>query len=216
MDISVLLVEDHALVRAGMKSLLAEADGIQVCGEASDGRQAVEFVGQQTVDVVVMDITMPGLNGLEATARIKKVSPESRILILSMYANEEYVIRALRLGATGYLVKEAAAPELVSAIRMVAAGDRYLSSSLDTTRILDLMGSATRSASAHERLTPRQREILQLVVEGHKTREIAQMLEVSIKTVETHRAQLMDRLGIRDVAGLVKYAIRVGMVSAHS
>lgn len=216
MEKTVLLVEDHAMVRAGMRSLLADADGITVVGEASDGRQALQFIRQQPVDVVVMDITMPGLNGFEATARIKKMSPQTQVLVLSMYASEEYVIQALRQGATGYLVKDAAAPELETAIHTVAEGGQYLGRSLDAERIQRLLDSSMRSTGPLDRLTPRQREILQLVVEGNKTREIADMLAVSVKTVETHRAQLMDRLGIRDVAGLVKYAIRVGMVSAHT
>jgi len=215
MTINVMLVEDHAMVRAGLKSLLEETDDIHVVGEASDGREALQLARTLPVDVAVMDITMPGLNGFEATSRLRRTYPKTRVLILSMYTSEEYVVQALRQGATGYLVKDAAAPELENAIKQVSRGETFLGSSLDSGRILRHMDSPARSANPLDRLTPRQREILQLVVEGNKTREIADQLAVSVKTVETHRAQLMDRLGIRDVAGLVRYAIRTGMVSAH-
>lgn len=216
MTVRVLLAEDHAMVRSGIKSLLEDVEWIEVVGEASNGRQALQFLRQNSADVVVMDITMPGLNGLEATARVKRTMPAVQVLILSMYANEEHVIQAFRQGASGYLVKDAAASELEKAIGAVARGERFMGSSLDAARIKQHLDSPSKSVSSLDRLTPRQREILQLVVEGNKTREIADMLTVSVKTVETHRAQLMDRLGIRDVAGLVKYSIRVGLLSPHS
>ncbi|MEM7082532.1 MAG: response regulator transcription factor [Pseudomonadota bacterium] len=216
MSVTVLLAEDHAMVRSGLKSLLADTPHIEVVGEASNGRQALQFVRQTPVDVVVMDITMPGLNGLEATSRLSKSHPDVKVLMLSMFANEEHIVQALRHGACGYLVKDAAASELELAINTVARGDRYLGNNIDAMRVLRHLESPGGGTSSLDRLTPRQREILQLVVEGNKTREIADMLAVSVKTVETHRAQLMDRLGIRDVAGLVKYSIRVGLLSAHS
>lgn len=215
MTVKVLLAEDHAMVRSGLRSLLEDVPWIEVVGEASNGRQALQFVRQTPVDVVVMDITMPGLNGLEATARLSKSHPEVNVLMLSMFANEEHIVQALRQGASGYLVKDAAASELEIAIQTVARGDQYLGNSIDAARVqrhLETPGGGTPL----DCLTPRQREILQLVVEGNKTREIAEILTVSVKTVETHRAQLMDRLGIRDVAGLVKYSIRVGLLSANS
>ncbi|MFK8028684.1 MAG: response regulator [Gammaproteobacteria bacterium] len=216
MTIRVLLAEDHAMVRSGLRSLLDDVDGIEVVGEASNGRQALQLVRQTPVDVVVMDITMPGLNGLEATSRLSKSHPEVNVLMLSMFANEEHIVQALRQGASGYLVKDAAASELEIAIQTVARGDRYLGNSIDALRVVRHLEAPGGGSSSLDRLTPRQREILQLVVEGNKTREIAEMLAVSVKTVETHRAQLMDRLGIRDVAGLVKYSIRVGLLSANS
>lgn len=216
MTVRVLLAEDHAMVRSGLRSLLEDVVGIEVVGEASNGRQALQIVRQSPVDVVVMDITMPGLNGLEATSRINKSHPDVKVLMLSMFANEEHIVQALRHGASGYLVKDAAASELETAILTVARGDRYLGNSIDALRVTRHLESPEGGTSSLDRLTPRQREILQLVVEGNKTREIAEMLAVSVKTVETHRAQLMDRLGIRDVAGLVKYSIRVGLLSAHS
>ncbi len=215
MTVKVLLAEDHAMVRSGLRSLLEDVPWIEVVGEASNGRQALQFVRQSPVDVVVMDITMPGLNGLEATARLSKSHPEVNVLMLSMFANEEHIVQALRQGASGYLVKDAAASELEVAIQTVARGDQYLGASIDAARVqrhLETPGGG----NSLDCLTPRQREILQLVVEGNKTREIAEILTVSVKTVETHRAELMDRLGIRDVAGLVKYSIRVGLLSANS
>lgn len=216
MTIRVTLVEDHALVRAGIRSLLETSAGIDVVAEAKDGREALQTLRDHPSDVVVMDITMPGLNGIEATARVKKTFPNLKILMLSMYSNEEYVIQALRHGASGYLVKDSAASELERAIYAVARGERYLSDSASRHRIERYLESPRDTQDPLARLTPRQREILQLVVEGHKTREIADMLNVSIKTIETHRAQLMDRLGIHDVAGLVRYAIRIGLITSHS
>lgn len=216
MSVQVLLVEDHALVRAGIRSLLDAAQGIEVIGEARDGREALALMRERAADVVVMDITMPGLNGLETTKRIKKIYPRTRVLMLSMYSSDEYVVQSLRYGADGYLVKDSAAPELERAIHAVSRGERYLGEGAIRERLEKQLASAKGMRDPLERLTPRQREILQLVVEGKKTREIAEILNVSVKTVETHRAQLMDRLGIHDVAGLVRYAIRNGLISSHA
>lgn len=216
MSVQVLLVEDHALVRAGIRSLLDAAQGIEVIGEARDGREALTLMRDRAADVVVMDITMPGLNGLETTKRIKKIYPRTRVLMLSMYSSDEYVVQSLRYGADGYLVKDSAAPELERAIHAVSRGERYLGEGPIRERLEKQLASAKGMRDPLERLTPRQREILQLVVEGKKTREIAEILSVSVKTVETHRAQLMDRLGIHDVAGLVRYAIRNGLISSHA
>jgi DNA-binding NarL/FixJ family response regulator len=211
-----MLVEDHALVRAGIRSLLDGASGIDVIREARDGREALAAMRQNAAEVVIMDITMPGLNGLETTARLKKIYPRTKVLMLSMYSSDEYVIQSLRFGADGYLVKDSAAPELEKAIHAVARGERYLGEGDVRKRLEKQIASAQGMKDPLERLTPRQREILQLVVEGNKTREIAELLNVSVKTVETHRAQLMDRLGIHDVAGLVRYAIRIGLISSHA
>lgn len=213
-DIRVLVADDHKLVRAGMISLLNNLSGVEVVGEADNGRVAIDLVEELHPDVVLMDIAMSSMNGLEAAERIIGVHPECRVLILSMHSTEEYVVEALRIGVTGYLIKDAAASELEVAIRAVAHGERYLSPAvstflMDRYRVLTLWKEDTLQV-----LTPRQREILQLIAEGRSTKEIAGILKVATKTVETHRTQLMERLNIHDVAGLVRYAIRVGLISA--
>jgi DNA-binding NarL/FixJ family response regulator len=172
------------------------------------------LIAQHQPDVVLMDIKMAGLNGLEATARIVRDQPGVRVVILSMYANEEYVIQALRAGASGYLLKDAGTAELEVAVRAAARGETYLSPAISRRMIQDYLQVVGGEGGALEQLTPRQREVLQLVAEGHSVKEIAQVLHVSVKTVETHRAQLMERLDIHDVAGLVRYAIRVGLVAS--
>lgn len=212
--LQVVLVEDHALVRAGIRSLLEKLPDLEVVAEAGDGRAALGLIAQHQPDVVLMDIKMAGLNGLEATARISRDHPGVRVVILSMYANEEYVIQALRAGASGYLLKDAGTAELEVAVRAAARGETYLSPAISRRMIQDYLEVVGGEGGALEQLTPRQREVLQLVAEGHSVKEIAQILHVSVKTVETHRAQLMERLDIHDVAGLVRYAIRVGLVAS--
>jgi DNA-binding NarL/FixJ family response regulator len=209
----LVLVEDHALVRAGIRSLLEKLADLEVVAEAGDGRAALGLIAQHQPDVVLMDIKMSGLNGLEATARIVRDLPGVRVVILSMYANEEYVIQALRAGASGYLLKDAGTAELEVAVRAAARGETYLSPAISRRMIQDYLEVVGGEGGALEQLTPRQREVLQLVAEGNSVKEIAQILHVSVKTVETHRAQLMERLDIHDVAGLVRYAIRVGLVA---
>jgi DNA-binding NarL/FixJ family response regulator len=209
----ILLADDHVLVRAGFRALLADLPGVQVIAEASDGRQALTLAKEQQPDLVLMDIAMPGLNGLEATARIVQACPYVRVVILSMHTNEEYVIQALQAGATGYLLKDADAAELELAVRSVSRGGTYLSPQVSKQVIEDYLQRIGHDTSPFERLTPRQREVLQLIAEGHTSRQIAQILGISLKTVESHRGALMDRLDIRDVAGLVRYAIRTGLVS---
>ena len=217
----VLLAEDHTLVRAGIRALLQNLAGIEVVAEASDGREALRLIKTYQPDVVLMDIAMAGLNGLEATARVTKEFPTVRVVILSMHSTEEYVAQALRAGAAGYLLKDAAAAELELAVTAVARGETYLSPAVSKHVIADyLRRVGDREASggggatpACELLTPRQREILQLIAEGRSTKEIAAILHLSVKTVETHRTQLMARLDIHDVAGLVRYAIRIGLVA---
>jgi DNA-binding NarL/FixJ family response regulator len=210
----IVLVEDHALVRAGIRSLLEKLADLEVVAEAGDGRAALSLIAEHQPDVVLMDIKMSGLNGLEATARIVRDLPGVRVVILSMYANEEYVIQALRAGASGYLLKDAGTAELEVAVRAAAQGETYLSPAISRRMIQDYLQVVGGEGGALEQLTPRQREVLQLVAEGHSVKEIAQILHVSAKTVETHRAQLMERLDIHDVAGLVRYAIRVGLVAS--
>ena len=218
--IRVLLAEDHSLVRAGIRALLQSLPTVEVVGEASDGREVLNLVTRLQVDVVLMDISMPGMNGLEATTRITREFPAVKVVILSMYSTEEYVMQALKAGASGYLLKDAGISELERAIKAASQGESYLSPAVSRHVIdeymRDLNGSLSRAKTATsplDRLTPRQRESLQLIAEGHTTQDIARILGISLKTVETHRAQLMERLGIYDVPGLVRYAIRAGLVS---
>lgn len=214
-NIRVVLCEDHTLVRAGIRSLIEGFPGIDVVGEASDGREGLAMTRKLTPEIVLMDIAMPGLNGLEATARLVKNHADVKVIMLSMYANEEYVLQALRAGASGYLLKEAATSELRLAISSVARGEIYLSPAISRTVIEDYLGRAESARDPLEKLTPRQRETLQLIVEGNSTRKIAEILHVSTKTVETHRAQLQERLDIYDVPGLVRFAIRMGLISSE-
>ena len=210
--IRVLLADDHALMRAGIRSLLEKLPAVEVVGEAGNGREALALVASLRPNVVLMDIGMKELNGLEATARITKECPGVRVLILSMHANEEYVLQALRSGAAGYILKDAATMELELALRSVHQDQTYLSPSISRHVIDEYLQRVGSQPGLLDALTPRQREILQLVAEGKSTKEIAFILHVSIKTVETHRAQLMERLKIHDVAGLVKFAMRAGLV----
>ena len=214
MAVRVLLAEDHALMRAGLRSLLKELGGVEVVGEAGEGHEALRLVAELRPDVVLLDISMPGLGGLEVAARVVREHPDTKVLVLSMHRNEEYVLEALRAGAAGYLLKDADAVQLELALRAVARGDRYLDPAVSATVINALKEGAPSAGGPYGRLTPRQREILQLIAEGNSTKDIARKLDLSIKTVETHRAKLMRRLGVHHVAGLVRYAIRVGLVSA--
>ena len=212
--IRVLIVEDHGLVRAGFCALLEAIDDITVVGQAGDGHSAIESIGRLHPRVVLMDISMPGMNGLEATRRIVAENPAVRVVVLSMHAGEEYVLQALQAGARGYLIKDAATVELALAVRAVAQGQTYLSPQVSQP-VIDAYRRRQQDA-AKDPLTPRQREILQLIAEGQTTKDIARRLNLSIKTVDTHRTQLMDRLGIHDIAGLVRYAIRTGLASADT
>ena len=212
----VLLADDHVLVRAGIRTLLEKIPNVKVVAEAASGREALEMVKTELPDLVLLDIAMADLNGLEALSRIAKDFPDVKVMILSAHANEEYVIRALRSGAAGYMLKDAAMAELELAVSSVRGGKIYLSPSISRTAIdsyLERMGDVV---SPLEQLTSRQREILQLIGEGQNTKEIAFNLEISIKTVESHRLQLMERLRIHDVPGLVRFAIRTGLVSADA
>lgn len=211
----VLLVDDHALVRAGLRELLQKFAGVEVVGEAGDGREALNLVQSQSPNLVLLDITMKNLSGLEAAERIAREFPAVKVMILSMHANEEYVLRALRAGACGYMIKDAALAELELALKAVMAGETYLSPAISRSVIESYLGRTNGKSSRLEDLTPRQREILQLIAEGNSTKEIAYSLNLSVKTVETHRAQLMGRLEIYDVAGLVRYAVRVGLITAE-
>jgi DNA-binding NarL/FixJ family response regulator len=211
----VVLADDHKLVRAGLTSLLKQMPGIVVLGEAHDGREALELVAKHRPDVVLMDISMAGLNGLEATLQITKDYPRIHVIILSMHASEEYVLQALRAGASGYLLKDVAPMELKLALAAVVRGETYLSPPISMQEIENYAQRVGEVSQPLDMLTRRQREILQLIAEGNRTREIAVRLNISIKTVETHRAQLMQRLDIHDVPGLVRYAIRHGLVVVY-
>jgi len=212
--VRILLDDDHSLVRASLRSLLTDNPNIEVVAEASDGRQALELVGQHRPDLVLMDISMPGLNGLEATRQIVKAHPNVRVIVLSMHASDQHVLRALRAGASGYVLKGSLPRELELAIESVARGEIFLSPAISRHVIeVYLSQTAGKGDDALEHLTPRQREILQLIAEGKSSKQIAQLLKASVKTIESHRASLMERLDIHDVAGLVRYAIRLGLVS---
>jgi len=211
--IRILLCDDHLLIRASLKSLIGEFPGIEVVGEAGDGREALDHVAKLRPNVVLMDIAMPGLNGLEAARRLVKDQPHVRVVMLSMHSDESHVLQALRAGASGYVLKGSAPRELEMAIEAVARGEIFLSPAISKHVIDVYHNRAEGQANSLDLLTPRQREILQLIAEGKSSKQIAQLLEASVKTIESHRASLMERLDIHDVAGLVRYAIRHGLVS---
>lgn len=212
--VRVVLAEDHTLMRAGVRALLQQLDDVEVVGEADNGRDALRIVETQQPDVVLLDVTLPELNGLEVAARTHTVHPRIRVIMLSMHTDAAYVRRALQAGAAGYLIKGADVPELGLALRAVMRGDTYLSPGISQDLVEEYLRGDQPASSPLEALTPRQREILQLIAEGRSTKEIAQRLNISVKTVESHRAELMDRVNIRDVAGLVRYAIRIGLISS--
>ena len=218
--IRVILVDDHSLVRAGIRSLILNIAGVEVIAEANNGRDAIKLIDELIPDLVLLDIAMPELNGLEVVSRISKDNTETKVIILSMHTNEEYVVQALKAGAAGYLLKDSAPNELEIAVNAVIRGETYLSPAISKhvvdsylRRISDVSSNREKEPDIYKQLTSRQREILQLIAEGNSTKEIATKLNVSIKTVETHRMQLMDRLEIHDVAGLVRYAIRMGIIT---
>jgi DNA-binding NarL/FixJ family response regulator len=214
--IRILLADDHALVRAGIRALVQRVSGLEVVGEADNGREALRLAKSLHPNVVLMDISMPELNGLDAIARMLQYDPKIAIIVLSMHESREHVLRALQAGASGYVLKNAAVDELEKAIRAVACGQKYLTPAVSQQLIATVTAprsDAPGPCNAAESLTQRQREILQLIAEGRSSREIAALLNISVKTVETHRSLLMERLNLHDVAGLVRYAIRVGLVT---
>ena len=216
--IRVLLIDDHELVRSGIKALLEKSEDIRVVGEAGEGHEALECIRETNPDVVLLDISLPGLNGLEVAAKARKDFPRLRIVFLSMHSNEEYVLQALKVGASGYVLKQASTRELELAVRSAKKGETFLSPAISNTVVSDYMarlkGGPVRKpgVNPYEVLTSRQREILQLIAEGFSSKEIAQKLGLSINTIEVHRANLMDRLNIHDIAGLVRYAIQTGII----
>ena len=216
--IRVLLADDHTLVRAGVRSLLETLRDVAVIAEAADGSEALVLIAAHRPDVALLDINMPRLGGLEAAARVARDFPTTRVIILSMHVDEEYVREAIRVGASGYLLKDSGTSELETAIRAVARGETYLSPAASTHLVAGYQrhesGAASAPASAPDPLTPRQREVLRLIAAGLPTKAIARTLGISVKTAEVHRTQLMDRLDIHEIAGLVRYAIRTGLVGA--
>jgi DNA-binding NarL/FixJ family response regulator len=211
----VLIADDHALVRAGFCSLLEKIPFVKVIAEAEDGRHAVELMREHRPDVALIDIAMPKLNGLEAVARITGEFSGAKVIVLSMYANPEYVAQAMRAGACGYLIKEDAVSQLKAALRTVTSGGTYFSPRIAKDLIQKYLDRLETQEEPLGRLTPRQREILQLIAEGNSTKEIAFTLGLSGKTVDAHRLQLMDKLEIHDLPGLVRYAMRAGLVPAE-
>ncbi len=214
-NISVLVAEDHTIVRQGLRSILDKEFNIEVSGEAKDGKDVVDKVGRLNPDVVLMDISMPVLNGIDATRQIKKDNPDVKVIILSMHSSEEYIFQSFKAGASGYLIKQTADTELISAIQMVHKGDYFLNSSISRTLVQEYLNKtdSVKSEDSLQNLTGREREILQLIAEGCSNRKISEHLFISVKTVETHKANLMDKLNIHSIAELTKYALRKGIIS---
>ncbi len=215
MSIRVLIADDHKIMLAGLRSLLEKQTDFEVVGEADNGRKAVQMAQEKKPDVVVMDVSMPDLNGIEATKQIIESLPETRVIALSMHSDKRFVMGMLRAGASGYLLKDCASQELANAIVQVAGGKKYLSPEITGVVINDfLLGDSSEDvAIAASQLSPREREVLQLIAEGWSTKQIASHLYVSIKTIETHRRQIMKKLDLHSIADLTKYAIREGLTS---
>jgi DNA-binding NarL/FixJ family response regulator len=207
-------VDDHKLFRAGIRSLLQTVSDVEVVAEAGDGREALRLIEAHHPDVVLMDVMMPGLNGLDAAARVSRTFPRTRVIMLSMNAGEDSVLQTLRAGAAGYLVKTADPAELELAVRAVIRGEKFLSSAISQYVVAACLGRVGREQTSLERLTPRQREVLQLIAEGYTTKEIAKALGISVKTAEAYRGELMKALDLHDIASLTRYAIRMGLVSS--
>ena len=214
MNIRVLLADDHHLVRAGLRSLLERVPGVTIVAEASDGQEALRLVESERPDMVLADIGMPGLNGLNLTARIVARWPDLRVIIVSMHHTDAYVTEALRAGASGYLLKDTNIAELELAVASVAGGGKYLTPKVSGQVVQAFLAKGGSTATAAHQLTLRQREVLQLIAEGHGTKAVAVKLHISQKTVETHRVEIMRRLNIQETAGLVRYAIQAGIASA--
>jgi len=216
MSIRVLIADDHKIMLAGLRSILEKQTDFEVVGEADNGRKAVQMAQGKKPDVVVMDVSMPDLNGIEATKQIIESLPETRVIALSMHSDKRFVMGMLRAGASGYLLKDCASQELANAIHQVAGGKKYLSPEITGVVIDDFLlggGSSEEVGIAASQLSPREREVLQLIAEGWSTKQIASHLYVSIKTIETHRRQIMKKLDLHSIADLTKYAIREGLTS---
>ena len=216
MSVRIILAEDHRITREGLVNLLQERPDMEVVGEAENGREAVRLAGELSPDLVIMDVTMPDLNGIDATRIITSGSNNTKVIALSMYSDKQFVQGMIQAGASGYLLKDCAFEELVSAIQAVIQGDTYLSPGIAGIVVQDYLTKLTTDrSSADTVLTNREREVLQLIAEGNSTKEIAARLTASVKTVETHRRQIMEKLGIFSIAELTKYAIREGLTTLH-
>ncbi len=216
MSIRIILAEDHKITREGLVNMIKDQPGMEVVGEAGNGREAIQLARELAPDLVIMDVTMPGLNGIDATSIITSSVKNIRVIALSMYSDKQFVQGMMQAGASGYLLKDCAFDELVQAVRAVFKGDTYLSPGIAGIVVEDYVSRLLKSASsASSILTKREREVLQLISEGESTKHIAIKLAISVKTVETHRRQMMGKIGIRTVAGLTKYAIREGLTSPH-
>jgi DNA-binding NarL/FixJ family response regulator len=213
MPIRVLVADDHALVRAGIRVLVERIEGVEVVAETGNGREALRLIKEHRPNIVLLDLTMPDVSGFAVLEQTARELPDVSMIVLSVHDNEEYALRALSLGAMGYLPKSAASAELERAIKTVARKEKYVSPELSRKTFLEHASDASRGRSPMAELTPRQLEVLRLIAERHSTKDIARRLDISAKTVESHRAQLMERLNIYDVAGLVHYAIRMGLVT---
>ena len=209
--IKVLVADDHALVRKGIEAILNQEPDIEVVGEATDGRQAVSLTQKVKPDIVLMDISMPKLNGLEATRQIKHNLPGIKVIVFTMYTDEEYIFNMFKAGSSGYVLKQSVPTELISAIREVSKGNSYLSP-LISTKVIEHYIHSREDADGYETLTHREKEVLQLIAEGLTNREISEELNLSIKTIGTHRTNLMRKLSINNIAGLTRYAIRKGVI----
>ena len=213
--IRIVLVDDHKLMRSGLRVLLEQQPDLTVVGEASDGREAVALVASQRPDVLVMDVGMPSLNGIEAAVQITQSNPEAAIVMLSMHSDESYVLRALKAGAKGYLLKDSAEADLIRAVRAVAEGKSFFSPAVSKVLLDDYVRKLKRSGTEdpYDLLTPREREVLQLVAEAKSNKEVAQLLNLSVYTVETHRSNIMEKLNLHGVPELILYAVRKGIIS---
>jgi len=212
--IRTLIADDHALVRAGIRALVEKIKGVMVVGEAGKGSEALKLVDETNPNLILLDLTMPDGSGFDVLQHVSKTFPEIRVIVLTVHEAGEYAIRALREGAAGFLPKSAASTELEQAIQTVMRGEVYISPETSRKTLIEY-GKGVTKRDLLATLSPRQREVLRLIAEGRTTKQIAQVLEISVKTVETHRAQLMERLGIHDVAGLVRYAIIVGLIEVE-
>lgn len=215
MTIRILLADDHTITRRGLSRLIETESDFNICGEAEDGREAIDLFDQEKPDLVLMDIAMPALNGVEACRRIVEKAPDAKVIILSMHSDKEYVVRALEAGANGYLLKDCETEELIRAIKTVHSGKMFISPDVSASVVENmlLLKRNREVAIPAVDLTPREMEVLQLIAEEKSSKEIATVLDISVRTVENHRRQIMDKLDVRSIAGLTKYAIKKGIVS---
>ena len=215
MAVQVLIVDDHEIMREGMSALLRKYSQFEVVGQATDGRQALEMASQLKPDVIIMDVGMPNLNGVDATKKLISMYPDLKIMALSAHSDGSIVAKMIKAGASGYMLKESAFDELIEGLNTLLDGRTFLCNKISKVVFSDYVGMVTnRQAKAGDGLSSREREVLQLVAEGHTTKEIAEVLKLSTKTIDSHREHIMEKLGIRNIAGLTKYAIREGLTSS--